>query len=131
MGVRRTEDLVGQRFGKLLVVEYLTEGQFIHQYRCVCNCGRMVYRGQCRLRGYEQCQPCRRAQAKELTRTDTAIGARAVRHKILERVKKSASGCWEWQLTLVGAGYGVFRINGNRTTAHRAAYEAWLKPIPQ
>lgn len=44
------------------------------------------------------------------------------------------SECWEWTKALVGPQdglrYGVFRRHGKNITAHRAAYEAFVGPIP-
>lgn len=41
------------------------------------------------------------------------------------------TGCWDWLAAKTKAGYGVFGVDGHRTTsAHRFAYEVLAGPIP-
>ncbi len=39
------------------------------------------------------------------------------------------SGCWIWTGALNNKGYGLLMVEGKRTLAHRAAYEAFVGPI--
>lgn len=39
--------------------------------------------------------------------------------------------CWEWQSTLNDNGYGIGYKDGKRYSAHRAAYEYAIGPIPE
>ena len=39
-------------------------------------------------------------------------------------------GCWLWTGSIAGTGYGDFRM-GRHYLAHRAAYEAFVGPIPK
>lgn len=44
---------------------------------------------------------------------------------------KSAAGCWVWTLSKARNGYGRFALGGGKVTgAHRAAYAAFVGPIP-
>lgn len=40
------------------------------------------------------------------------------------------TGCWLWQGSLDGSGYGMFYLAGRTVRAHRASYEHHLGPIP-
>lgn len=47
------------------------------------------------------------------------------------KVDKRDDGCWEWQASLAGGGYGSFVVqNRRRVPAHRYAYEALRGQIP-
>lgn len=50
-----------------------------------------------------------------------------IRARLLERIVVSDSGCWEWTRSKATNGYG--RIT-NSLSAHRAAYELFVGPIP-
>ena len=39
-------------------------------------------------------------------------------------------GCWLWTKSRISVGYGDFRQDGKHWLAHRAAYEAFIGPIP-
>lgn len=49
--------------------------------------------------------------------------------KLLSRMSKLPSGCWEWTGTK-DRGYGYVAHNGKTTQAHRAVYEELVGPIP-
>jgi len=52
--------------------------------------------------------------------------------RLMRRVRKLDSGCWEWTGTLAGGGYGQIQIggrSGRRLYTHRVAYELWVGPI--
>ena len=40
------------------------------------------------------------------------------------------TGCWEWQRTTNGDGYGMLRVAGKMVYAHRLSYELGVGPIP-
>lgn len=40
------------------------------------------------------------------------------------------SGCWLWTGPITTRGYGQFWLNGRRVTAHRYAYETFVKAVP-
>lgn len=44
----------------------------------------------------------------------------------------SEKGCWLWRggTTSDKGGYGRIRVNGEKTLAHRAAFELFVRPIP-
>lgn len=42
------------------------------------------------------------------------------------------TGCWQWQGSVNGPGYGLFKVSpGKRKFAHRLSHEWWLGPIPK
>lgn len=47
--------------------------------------------------------------------------------RLIAHRRVSASGCWEWTLSLTQGGYGRY---GPNAVAHRVAWEAWFGPIP-
>lgn len=48
-----------------------------------------------------------------------------------ERVEKGApEDCWPWRQTVSAGGYGVWKLRGQFTYAHRFAYELAFGPIP-
>jgi hypothetical protein len=51
--------------------------------------------------------------------------------RILAKVEVSNS-CWQWTAAVNAYGYGVIGVPGTHRTmlAHRAAFEAWVGPIP-
>lgn len=53
---------------------------------------------------------------------------------ISDRTIKTDGGCWEWQLSTNGSGYGRFwiKVDGEwtRRYSHRASYENAFGPIP-
>lgn len=44
---------------------------------------------------------------------------------------KQADGCWLWTGTVLGSGYGQFRVGMGHVRAHRFAYELLVGPIPE
>lgn len=40
-------------------------------------------------------------------------------------------GCWPWQGTIAGNGYGRFAIRGGSIAAHRFSYELLVGPVPE
>lgn len=49
--------------------------------------------------------------------------------RLLAKVNKTDS-CWIWMASQNGHGYGQFRYRGMTRSAHRAAYELLVGPIP-
>ena len=67
-----------------------------------------------------------------LAESDTSLVSReeAVR-RFIERVSVGPSGCWLWTGATDGQGrYGLITIDGRQMTAHRAAHELFVGPIP-
>lgn len=50
--------------------------------------------------------------------------------RLMSRVTKTATGCWEWNGRRFRDGYGEFNFGVRRTVAHRAAWELTKGPIP-
>jgi len=49
----------------------------------------------------------------------------------MSHVSVTEEGCWEWTGYIAKNGYAIFRLPDKRTTAHRAAYELLVGPIPE
>jgi transposase len=50
---------------------------------------------------------------------------------LLDRVRRSSRGCWEWQRGRHRQGYGQFTNKAGKTVlAHRVSYEHFCGPIP-
>lgn len=58
---------------------------------------------------------------------NTVIRERIMAHSYPE----PNTGCWLWAGDHVKGGYGRTAINGRKWLAHRAAYEAFVAPIPE
>ena len=55
-----------------------------------------------------------------------------IRTRILKHiVTDEATGCWLWQGDSVTGGYGRTSVDGRKWLSHRAAYTAWVGPIPE
>lgn len=50
--------------------------------------------------------------------------------RLLRNRRIASSGCWEWTGALASTGYGSLAWRSRYLTAHRAAYETWVGPIP-
>jgi hypothetical protein len=61
-------------------------------------------------------------------------GQHGPRASVMDRLRaysvESSSGCWLWQLKIDKNGYGRMAVGGKTVLAHRAAYEAFVGPIP-
>lgn len=44
---------------------------------------------------------------------------------------KQTEGCWLWEGSLRGKGYGSYREHGKMNTASRVSYELYKEPIPR
>lgn len=51
--------------------------------------------------------------------------------RLERRLRRSATGCWEWTGYRNRGGYGVFNGRGGRRFAHRAVYEQLVGPIAE
>jgi hypothetical protein len=50
--------------------------------------------------------------------------------RLMEKIELGTSGCWLWTGAINRHGYGNVGINGRTWSAHRAAYVAFVGPIP-
>lgn len=53
-----------------------------------------------------------------------------LQERIKRRVTVDAAGCWIWNGAMRNTGYGVMRVGLKVVDVHRAAYTAFLGPIP-
>lgn len=55
-----------------------------------------------------------------------------VKERLLRHIIENENGCWIWQGSRSGSGYGQIRAGKNQSPklAHRASYEEFVGPIP-
>lgn len=51
--------------------------------------------------------------------------------KLISRTEKIPDGCWIWMGNKNRKGYGILRLNGRNTMAHRLTYELYRGTIPE
>ena len=49
--------------------------------------------------------------------------------KILKNIKLDDNGCWIWQKSVSGAGYGQLTVNGKYWSAHKYSYTLKFGPV--
>lgn len=57
-----------------------------------------------------------------------------IAHRLFSKIKEDKNGCWIWQGTKNGAGYGTIglgRKSEGKGFAHRVSYEIFVGPIPE
>lgn len=54
-----------------------------------------------------------------------------VKDRIARNIRRQETGCWLWTGSLTNQGYGSMQVDGVGTTAHRAAYQALVGPVPE
>lgn len=122
-GHYRFVDVAGHRFGRLLAIELI--GKHPRQgavWRCRCDCGRECKALGKRLRsGQRSCGCVVETRDPEITSS--------VRRRFRERAS-IADGCWTWQGTLNGKGYGVIKCGTRNIRAHRISWIISNGPIP-
>lgn len=59
------------------------------------------------------------------------VPAKPVDQRIRESSTVSRSGCWEWNLSLDGDGYGSIKVAGRARRAARTSYEVFVDDIPE
>lgn len=94
-------------------------------------CGRPVIgRGLCKPH-YEFAQ--RRGLLSEFkTKVESGVSKQPIAQRLLAKVEKSDSGCWEWTGAKHWNGYGIISDWPNPVKrAHRVAYEVFIGPIPE
>ena len=65
-----------------------------------------------------------------MRKTKTRISVdHAKRQYVMARVRIEPYGCWSWQGSRYGSGYGRAYWAGQAIGAHRFAYEAWHGPL--
>jgi hypothetical protein len=50
--------------------------------------------------------------------------------RLMAKVEKAESGCWEWTAKKDARGYGQFKIDGKVRRAHQVSYELTIGPVP-
>lgn len=63
--------------------------------------------------------------ATKITAHDTPL-----RDRLLSRIRKTETGCWEWTGAISSKGYGTLGFQTRDLYAHRASYELFVGPIP-
>lgn len=60
----------------------------------------------------------------------TSITPEAIEQRFWAKVRKTST-CWLWTGKLNQGGYGILKVQGKQTRAHRYAYELLVGPIPE
>lgn len=60
----------------------------------------------------------------------TRIYGLSLHDRLMNNIRISDAGCWEWQGYNNSQGYGRIRVNGRDISTHRASYEIFVGPIP-
>lgn len=111
----------GQRFGRLVAVEYVHS----KKYKCICDCGKEKIANTVSL-VYGHTRSC--GCISSVTRRDYDQFS-------LEKLKKSinilSSGCWEWEKSKHRQGYGHFPYKGKIELAHRISWILHNGKIPE
>lgn len=56
---------------------------------------------------------------------------RPIAERLLRKLDRSSAECWTWTGAVSTSGYGVIGVSSTATDyVHRAAYRAWVGPIP-
>jgi hypothetical protein len=63
--------------------------------------------------------------------SDSPVLRASTERRLLDRVSRAESGCWEWQGRLGSSGYGscCFVVRGKNFAAHRAAFLLFCGPL--
>jgi hypothetical protein len=115
------EDLSGTKYGRWTVVRY--DGS--EKWECKCECGtvKTILRSSL-IRGRSKSCGCYKSpnDAEYFERT---------KKRLLKKVKKTISGCWEWTGAKNHSGYGHTTFRKERCKrAHRVSYLIWVGEIP-
>lgn len=54
-----------------------------------------------------------------------------LRYRLLQKIKSSVNGCWEWTGAKCSGGYGCLTFEMKMIRAHRASYEEFRGEIPK
>lgn len=116
-------DLSGERFGKLIVLEQLTDNLKNTKCRCKCDCGNEIITLRMSLKkGDTRSCGCLRFGRKIPKRKPDL-------QRFLEKIDKTDS-CWNWKGYINKLGYGHFWLNGQET-AHRSSWILHNGNIPE
>lgn len=62
--------------------------------------------------------------------TDVVITIERANRILREKLERLKLDCWNWPFAKGSRGYGLMRVNGKTTRAHRFSYEAFIDKIP-
>jgi len=109
-----------KRYGKLVVKEWIAPKRFL----CKCDCGNEkvinadgLYNG-----NITSCGCLRSIKRKDYDKE--------FKEKMLNKIKISEKGCWEWQRALHKQGYGSLNYKYKPVLAHRIFWELTNGKIP-
>lgn len=116
----RVQDLAGCKFGRLTAISVngYRAGRKSVLWLCRCECGgEVVVRGDVLQSGRSKSCGCG---------SNPTINVEA----FWSRVVRSTSGCWEWQGSTSGRGYGCMVPQKKKVLAHRFSYQLHCGSIP-
>lgn len=116
-------DLTGLKFGRLTVLREAPRRGNLITWEVSCECGSVVHVRSGNLRsGVSRSCGCSNGAGPRL------MGEPEKR--LFRQIKKLPSGCWVWQGISMSSGYGIFSLNGEQTSTHRAAWTIFRGEIP-
>ncbi len=130
-------DIADKKFGMITVVSFAGTVKHLSTWNCVCDCGAelvVVGRRMTRAKGAKTNCGCVRKAHALLNSTKKPVKVRLpAKERLMQAVSiDTNTGCWNWTLSAFKGGYGAFRIdNGKQVSAHRAAYQLLVGPIPE
>ncbi|HYW90471.1 MAG TPA: HNH endonuclease signature motif containing protein [Chloroflexota bacterium] len=126
---RHRVDISGQRFGRLIAIEFAQRTNGSSQWRCRCDCGstKIVSLGNLRKGRVQSCGCLQREVAPR-------HAFRVTQGLAIERFWRSivcdlTSECWIWVGPVFSTGYGRIYIGGTNVQAHRFAYQLLVGPL--
>lgn len=117
---------VGLKFFHLLVLEFSHQVKSKSFWKCKCDCGNeKVICSESFKRGLTKSCGC-------LTTSGSEIFMKNAKERLLSKLKKCESGCWEWIGKVNPSGYGMMLLWGLKIqTAHRASYLLHFGILPK
>lgn len=114
------ENLIGARFGRLLVIgRSENTKQNKSAWLCKCDCGNEKIVSRRNLKGATNSCGC---LARELSSKRLKNRVIPIDERIKERIKKQSTGCWIYTGLLDRNGYGLISVNGKTNYTHRYMY---------
>lgn len=120
------KNLIGKRFGKLVVVEAIRRNDTIRKiyWNCICDCGKQkVISARCLGRNTNSCG-CIKSPKQE-------IYMEMIKSKIMNTIEIDENECWIWKGSRTSTGYGKAFWKEKSHPAHRISWKVFKGEIPK
>ncbi len=122
-------DLTGQRFERLLVLEYSgsenpTGKRKYSRWKCLCDCGNIktILRSNLQSGSTRSCGCIKWPKGQAY---DESLKKRILRNY------EEVNGCWNWKKYKNSLGYGIINVKGKIHLAHRISWQIFKGEIPE